>query len=76
MSATSRPARLLDPGLCLTLRPMVYPRFFEMYRDAIRNTWTVEVVDFSTDAADLAERTTAADRHMVSRLVAFFATGD
>jgi ribonucleoside-diphosphate reductase beta chain len=76
MSATGRPARLLDPGLCLTLRPMVYPRFFEMYRDAIRNTWTVEEVDFSTDAADLAERTTAAERHMVSRLVAFFATGD
>ena len=25
----NRPARLLDPGLCLTLRPMMYPEFFE-----------------------------------------------
>ena len=33
---TARPM-LLDPGLELTLRPMRYPRFFEMYRDAIRN---------------------------------------
>lgn len=29
---SSRPQRLLDPGLCLTLRPMNYPVFFEMYR--------------------------------------------
>ena len=75
MSAVSRPARLLDPGMCLTLRPMAYPRFFEMYRAAIRNTWTVEEVDFSTDLGDLA-RMTPAERHLVERLVAFFATGD
>ena len=48
-----RPSRLLDPGLCLTLRPMAYPAFFEMYRAAIKNTWTVEEVDFSTDVGDL-----------------------
>ncbi|HQF93398.1 MAG TPA: hypothetical protein PLS46_04505, partial [Microthrixaceae bacterium] len=35
----SRPA-LLDPGFNLTLRPMRYPQFYDMYRDAIRNTWT------------------------------------
>jgi len=69
-------SRLLDPGLRLTLRPMAYPRFYEMYRSAIRNTWTVEEVDFSTDVADLRQRMTAADRHLVQRLVAFFATGD
>ena len=33
---------LLDPGFNLTLRPMRYPQFYDMYRDAIRNTWTVE----------------------------------
>ncbi len=55
VSAVSRPARLLDPGLCLTLRPMAYPTFFEMYRAAIKNTWTVEEVDFSTDVARSAE---------------------
>ncbi|AUX32758.1 ribonucleoside-diphosphate reductase [Sorangium cellulosum] len=75
MSRVSRPARLLDPGLCLTLRPMGYPAFFEMYRAAIKNTWTVEEVDFSTDVGDL-RRMTAAERHLVQRLVAFFATGD
>jgi ribonucleoside-diphosphate reductase beta chain len=76
MSALNRPARLLDPGLCLTLRPMVYPRFFEMYRAAIKNTWTVEEVDFATDVADLKTKMTDAERHLVQRLIAFFATGD
>jgi ribonucleoside-diphosphate reductase beta chain len=68
--------RLLDPGLRLTLRPMAYPRFYEMYRQAIKNTWTVDEVDFSTDLADLDRCMSAADRHLVKRLVAFFATGD
>lgn len=76
MSAVTRPARLLDPGLCLTLRPMAYPVFFEMYRAAIKNTWTVEEVDFSTDVGDLTTKMTAPERHLVQRLVAFFATGD
>jgi ribonucleoside-diphosphate reductase beta chain len=76
MSHVSRPARLLDPGLCLTLRPMAYPTFFEMYRAAIKNTWTVEEVDFSTDVADLRTKMSDAERHLVQRLIAFFATGD
>ncbi len=42
----SAPNRLLDPGFDLTLRPMRYPQFYEMYRAAIKNTWTVEEVDF------------------------------
>lgn len=66
---------LLDPGMDLTLRPMRYPHFFDRFRDAIKNTWTVEEVDLHTDLADLPGLT-AAERHMVSRLVAFFATGD
>lgn len=76
MSAVARPARILDPGLCLTLRPMAYPKFFEMYRAAIKNTWTVEEVDFATDVGDLNKKMTDAERHLVKRLVAFFATGD
>ena len=67
---------LLDPGMSLTLRPMAYPQFFEMYRGAIKNTWTVEEVDFSTDVADLRSKMSPAERHLVQRLVAFFATGD
>ena len=62
--------------MCLTLRPMAYPTFFEMYRAAIKNTWTVEEVDFSTDVSDLQKKMTDAERHLIHRLVAFFATGD
>jgi len=67
--------RLLDPGLDLTLRPMRYPHFFDRFKDAIKNTWTVEEVDLHTDLADLG-KLSAAERHLVNRLVAFFATGD
>jgi len=70
------PHSILDPGLSLTLRPMVYPVFFEMFKDGIRNTWTVEEVDFSTDLVDLRSRLTPAETHLIQRLVAFFATGD
>jgi len=69
-------ARLLDPGFELTLRPMRYPQFYEMYRNAIRNTWTVEEVDFSGDVNDLKHKFGPAERHLIERLVAFFATGD
>ncbi len=68
--------RILDPGFNLTLRPMQYPQFYEMYRDGIRNTWSVDEVDFSTDINDLAEKMSPAERHLIHRLVAFFATGD
>jgi len=67
---------LLDPGFNLTLRPMRYPDFYEMYRNAIKNTWTVEEVDFSTDVMDLRNKMSSSERHMINRLVAFFATGD
>ena len=67
---------LLDPGFNLTLRPMRYPHFYEMYKNAIRNTWTVEEVDFSIDVTDLRSKMTPPERHLISRLVAFFATGD
>ena len=66
---------LLDPGMDLTLRPMKYPHFFDRFKDAIKNTWTVEEVDLHGDLADLAGLTPA-EQHLVSRLVAFFATGD
>ncbi len=55
---------------------MKYPHFYEMYKNAIKNTWTVEEVDFSTDVTDLRNKMTASERHMIHRLVAFFATGD
>lgn len=69
-------AQLLDPGFSLTLRPMRYPVFFEMYKDAIRNTWSVDEIEFGIDINDLDKKLSPADRHMIERLVAFFATGD
>ena len=75
-SSVDVPESILDPGMCLTLRPMRYPVFFEMFKDGIKNTWTVEEVDFSTDLVDLKQRLTPAEIHLIQRLVAFFATGD
>lgn len=66
---------LLDPGMNLTLRPMRYPHFYDRYRDGIKNSWTVEEIDLHSDLADL-HKLSPAEQHLVSRLVAFFATGD
>lgn len=73
---TQMPKTILDAGFNLTLRPMRYPIFFEMYKNGIKNTWTVDEVDFSTDTTDLLQKMTPAEKHLISRLVAFFATGD
>ena len=67
---------ILDPGLDLTLRPMRYPDLYDRYRAAIRNTWTVEEIDFSDDLVDLQRKLLPAEKHLINRLVAFFATGD
>ncbi len=67
---------ILDPGFDLNLRPMKYPTFYEMYKNGIKNTWTVEEVDFSTDVNDLRSKMTDSEKHLINRLVAFFATGD
>jgi ribonucleoside-diphosphate reductase beta chain len=76
VSAHVRPERLLDPGLCLSLRPMQYPAFYEMYRSAIKNSWTVDEVDFASDVDDIRKKLGPRERHLIERLVAFFATGD
>lgn len=73
---SAAPQMLLDPGFELTLRPMRYPGFYEMYRNAIRNSWTVDEINFQIDIADLHSKMSPADRHLIHRLVAFFATGD
>lgn len=67
---------ILDPGFDLTLRPMKYPIFFEMYKNGIKNTWTVDEVDFSSDIVDLHKKMTSAEKFLIHRLIAFFATGD
>lgn len=73
---TAAATSILNPGFELTLRPMRYPQFYDMYRNAIANTWSVEEIDFGPDLFDLRERLSPAERHLIRRLVAFFATGD
>lgn len=67
---------ILTPGLNLTLRPMKYPQFFQLYKNSIKNTWTTEELDFSVDYEHLRDKLSPAEAHLVKRLVAFFATGD
>lgn len=67
---------ILEPGFDLTLRPMKYPVFYEMYKNAIKNTWTVDEVDFTNDIKDLKEKLSESEQFLIQRLVAFFATGD
>jgi ribonucleoside-diphosphate reductase beta chain len=75
-SGKERSTMLLNPGFDLTLRPMRYPIFFEMYKNGIKNTWTVDEVDFSSDVIDLHKKLSNNEKFLISRLVAFFATGD
>lgn len=67
---------LLNPELNLTLRPMRYPQFFDLYKSSIKNFWTTEEIDFSTDLEHLKTKMTPAESHLIKRLVAFFATAD
>lgn len=69
-------SNILDPVVSLTLRPMKYPKFYEMYEKSVGNNWTKQEISFATDLADLREKISPAERHIVNRLVAFFATGD
>ena len=64
----ARPDNILDPGFNLTLRPMKYQVFFDMYKDAIKNTWTVDEIDFSDDHVDLRNMQ-ASEKHLISCLL-------
>lgn len=67
---------LLNSELNLTLRPMKYPQFFQLYKNSIKNTWTTEEIDFSVDYEHLRDRLSPQEAHLIKRLVAFFATAD
>lgn len=67
---------ILNPGFELTLRPMRYPSFYNHFITAQKNNWSVQEISFSTDKADLRDKITPAEKHVVNRIVAFFATGD
>jgi len=67
---------ILDPELNLTLRPMQYPHFFQLYKDSIKNIWTTDELDFSMDLEHIRDKITPKESHLIKRLVAFFATAD
>lgn len=67
---------ILNPELDLTLRPMKYPQFFDMYKNSIKNFWTTDELDFSMDFEHLRDKVTPQEAHLIKRLVAFFATAD
>jgi ribonucleoside-diphosphate reductase beta chain len=67
---------LLNPELDLTLRPMKYPQFFQLYKNSIKNTWTTDEIDFSVDFEHLRDKLSPQEAHLIKRLVAFFATAD
>jgi len=67
---------ILNPDLDLTLRPMKYPQFFQLYKDSLKNIWTTDELDFSIDFEHLRDRVTPQEAHLIKRLVAFFATAD
>jgi ribonucleoside-diphosphate reductase beta chain len=69
-------SKILNPELNLTLRPMQYPEFFELYKDSIKNIWTTDELDFSIDYEHLRDRVSPQEAHLIKRLVAFFATAD
>lgn len=67
---------ILSHELDLTLRPMKYPQFFQLYKNSIKNIWTTEEIDFSIDFEHLRDRLSPQEAHLIRRLVAFFATAD
>jgi len=67
---------ILSPELNLTLRPMRYPQFFQLYKDSIKNLWTTDELDFSVDYEHIRDKLSAPESHLIKRLVAFFATAD
>lgn len=69
-------SKLLNPELNLTLRPMQYPQFFELYKNSIKNIWTTDELDFSIDYEHLRDKISPKEAHLIKRLVAFFATAD
>ncbi len=67
---------ILSKDLNLTLRPMQYPQFFDLYKDSLKNIWTTDELDFSIDFEQLRDKISPEEAHLIRRLVAFFATAD
>ena len=73
---TAKQPMILSSELNLTLRPMQYPQFFQLYKNSIKNIWTTDEIDFSIDYQHLRDKLSPQEAHLIKRLVAFFATAD
>jgi ribonucleoside-diphosphate reductase beta chain len=67
---------ILTPGLNLKMRPMQYPQFYDLYKLSIKNTWSIEEVSFQSDISDIRDKLTVGEKHVLNRVVSFFAVGD
>ncbi|EAU84681.2 ribonucleotide reductase small subunit [Coprinopsis cinerea okayama7 len=59
----------------LTLYPIQYPEIWTHYKRAQASFWTAEEIDLSHDMMDWSKLTNA-ERHFLSRILAFFASSD
>src|SRR5882672_1791476 len=67
---------ILSTKMTLKMRPLKYPKFYEMYKTAVSNNWTVDEVSFLTDIADIRDKLTPGEKHVLDRVISFFAVGD
>jgi len=66
-----------DAGIQSHAAPDAIPKFYDMYRSGDQRTpERGGKSTFQIDLGHLQRRMNAADRHLIERLVAFFATGD
>lgn len=64
-----------NPQRFVTL-PIHHGDVWEMYKRALASFWTVEEIDLSADLEHWRNRLSAAERHFLSRVLAFFAASD
>lgn len=56
--------------------PIVYPKYWNMYKRALASFWTVEEVDLSRDRDDWNDKLTQVEREFLKHVFAFFAASD
>ncbi|KAF6742105.1 hypothetical protein DFP72DRAFT_967073 [Ephemerocybe angulata] len=56
--------------------PIQYPKLWEMYKKAVDSFWRPEEIDLRADLLQWETVLTKAERKLVSRILAFFATAD
>jgi ribonucleoside-diphosphate reductase beta chain len=73
MTPTPTPTRILGTGIQegLLLKPVSYPWAYELYNQAVANTWFPNEVQLGEDLADF-DRMTDGERHALTFLMSYF----